>query len=289
MSRYFKTLRPKQWTKNLLLFAAAAFSVHKMEWTDWVYAFAGFVVFCLVSSAVYIMNDVADIEKDKAHPVKRYRPIAAGLIKPSSAISLGIVLLAFSVVSAFSMSTAFGWWTAGYFALNIAYSFYLKHIVIIDIMSIASGFVVRAVAGAAVIGQPSTAWFLVCTMLLALFLAVSKRRHELIVMSDNPMAHRKVLEHYSLQLLDQMISIVTTSSIISYALFTFTSGHTLHLMWTIPLVVYGIFRYLYLIYQREKGGSPEQVLLEDKPILVTVLLFGMLSVAIIYMSHKGLL
>jgi 4-hydroxybenzoate polyprenyltransferase len=286
---YLKTLRPKQWTKNGLLFAAVAFSVHKVEWMDWMDAILGFVVFCLISGVVYIMNDVADIEKDRVHPQKRTRPIAAGQIKPSVAIGYGIAILIISLFVAFMLGAFFGFIALAYFALNIAYSFYLKHIVIIDIMSIASGFVLRAVAGAAVIHQPLTAWFLVCTMLLALFLAVSKRRHELIGMSDNPEAQRKVLRHYSVQLLDQMISIVTTAAIISYALFTFTSGHSLHLMWTIPLVVYGIFRYLYLIYQQDKGGSPEQVLLEDKPILITVLLFGLVSIAIVYLSSKGLL
>jgi 4-hydroxybenzoate polyprenyltransferase len=286
---YVRTLRPKQWTKNGLLFAALAFSVHKVQWLDWVYGVLGFMVFCLISGAVYIMNDVADIQKDRAHPLKSKRPIAAGQIKPSIAIGYGMVILALSLLVAFKLGLFFGIVSTAYFVLNIAYSFYLKHIVIIDIMSIASGFVLRAVAGAAVIHQPLTAWFLICTMLLALFLAVSKRRHELIDMGSNPEAQRRVLRHYSVQLLDQMISIVTTAAIISYALFTFTSGHTLHLMWTIPIVVYGIFRYLYLIYQQDKGGSPEQVLLEDKPILVTVLLFGVVSIVIVYLSSKGML
>lgn len=284
-----RTLRPKQWTKNMLLFAALAFSVHEVGASEWLQALIGFIVFCLVSGVVYIMNDIADAEKDRQHPDKRHRPIASGQLRPAAALGFGSAALVLSLTAAFGLGWEFGSWTVAYFVLNMAYSFKLKHLVLIDIMSIASGFVVRAVAGAAVIDRPLTPWFLICTMLLALFLAVSKRRHELILMQDNPHAQRRVLKFYSVALLDQLISIVTTAAIISYGLFTFTSGQSPYMMWTIPLVIYGIFRYLYLIYQEDKGGSPERVLLEDKHILVTVVLFGLAAVTIVYLSGEGLL
>ncbi|MDF2659778.1 MAG: UbiA prenyltransferase [Paenibacillus sp.] len=276
---FIQCLRPKQWTKNLLVLAAFLFSLNKISLSAGVDAFLGFLLFCATSGVVYIVNDWFDLEKDRAHPVKKFRPMAAGRIPPNAALTFGLILLGASFAFALSKNLMFGLLLIAYFLMNVAYSAWLKHVVILDIMIIAAGFVMRSVGGGLIIGVQLTPWFLVCTMLLALFLAVSKRRHEFISMPDKA-SRRKVLKLYSTQLLDQLISIVTTSTIISYSLFTFTSGSNYHMMWTIPFVMYGIFRYLYLIYMKDEGGSPEKILLEDKPMLITVLLYG-LSVFII--------
>lgn len=276
---FIQCLRPKQWTKNLLVLAAFLFSLNKISLFAGVDAFLGFLLFCATSGVVYIVNDWFDLEKDRAHPVKKFRPMAAGRIPPNAALTFGLILLGAGFAFALSKNLMFGLLLIAYFLMNVAYSAWLKHVVILDIMIIAAGFVMRSVGGGLIIGVQLTPWFLVCTMLLALFLAVSKRRHEFISMPDKA-SRRKVLKLYSTQLLDQLISIVTTSTIISYSLFTFTSGSNYHMMWTIPFVMYGIFRYLYLIYMKDEGGSPEKILLEDKPMLITVLLYG-LSVFII--------
>ncbi|MBP2628757.1 MAG: UbiA prenyltransferase [Firmicutes bacterium] len=279
---YFAILRPKQWTKNLLVFAALIFSIKIVTIDMLVRCIAGFSLFCLVSGCVYVLNDYVDRDADGRHPEKRYRPIASGRLEPFRALAFGCLLLFSSLALAFALDSWFSVLLLGYFIINVAYSIKLKHVVIIDIMVIAFGFVLRAIGGGLVIGIAFTPWFLICTMLLALFLAISKRRHELALLSENKGEHRKVLEQYSSELLNQLNSIVTTAAIMSYSLFTFTSGHTIHLMWTIPLVMYGIFRYLYLIHMKGKGGRPEEILLEDSHILTTVMLFAVMIVVILY-------
>lgn len=279
---YIAILRPKQWTKNLLVFAALIFSI-KIVTVDMVArCIAGFILFCLVSGCVYVLNDYIDRDVDRRHPEKQHRPIASGRLMPRPALVFGCLLLLSSLALAFALDSWFSLLLLGYFIINVAYSIKLKHVVIIDIMVIAFGFVLRAIGGGLVMGTAFTPWFLICTMLLALFLAISKRRHELYLLSENKGEHRKVLEHYSPELLNQLNSIVTTAAIMSYSLFTFTSGHTIHLMWTIPLVMYGIFRYLYLIHMKGKGGRPEEILLEDSHILTTVMLFAVMVVIILY-------
>jgi 4-hydroxybenzoate polyprenyltransferase len=281
---FIKELRPKQWTKNLLVFAALIFTIPDIT-VNMVYAaLAGFILFSFVSGAVYILNDLVDLELDRQHPTKKNRPMASGDLPPAIAVSAGTILLLASLVTSYYLNTWFGLILTIYFVLNVAYSFYLKNIVIIDVMVIATGFVLRAAGGAYVIDVPMTPWFIICTMLLALFLAISKRRHELTLVEQDEGTegdYRAVLDSYSTKLLDEMNSIVTTATIISYALFTFTSGRTLNLMWTIPLVIYGIFRYLYLIHIENKGGQPDEILLQDKPILITVLLYTVLLVVIL--------
>lgn len=279
---YIAVLRPKQWTKNLLVFAALIFSIKIVTVDMWLKCIAGFLLFCLVSGCVYVLNDYLDREADSRHPEKKHRPIASGKLNPKGALAFGFILLLGSLLLAFTLNPWFSLLLLGYFLINIAYSLKLKHIVILDIMVIAFGFVLRAIGGGLVIDIAFTPWFLICTMLLALFLAISKRRHELYLLSKNKGEHRKVLEQYSPEFLNQLNSIVTTAAIMSYSLFTFTSGHTIHLMWTIPLVMYGIFRYLYLIHMKGKGGKPEEVLLEDGHILSTVLLFAVMVVVILY-------
>lgn len=279
---YLAVLRPKQWTKNLLVFASLIFSIKIVTLPMLLNCIAGFILFCLVSGCVYVLNDYVDREVDGKHPDKRHRPIASGRLKPKRALAFGFLLLLGSLGVAFVLNPWFSFLLLGYFIINVAYSIKLKHVVIVDIMVIAIGFVLRAIGGGLVIDIDFTPWFLICTMLLALFLAISKRRHELYLLSVNKGEHRKVLEQYSTELLNQLNSIVTTAAIMSYSLFTFTSGHTIHLMWTIPLVMYGIFRYLYLIHMEGKGGKPEEVLLEDGHILATVMLFAMMIVIILY-------
>jgi 4-hydroxybenzoate polyprenyltransferase len=269
----FIQLRPKQWTKNLLIFAALLFSYEIISFQLFSQSVIGFVIFSLVASSIYIWNDFIDREADREHPTKQFRPMASGALSPFIALSFGAFLLVASLIASYFVNPLYTLLLLVYTILNAAYSLKLKHVVIIDIMIIASGFVIRAIAGGLVIHVPLTPWFLMCTMLLSLFLAISKRRHEFLLAMESNGIHRKVLKSYSAQLLDQMNSIVTTATIISYSLFTFTSEHTIHLMWTIPLVIYGIFRHLYLIHVENKGGSPEQVLYEDKHILVTVILY----------------
>lgn len=268
-----RLLRPKQWTKNLLLFAALLFSFEEIRMETMITTVAGFILFSLVAGCVYILNDYIDRERDRQHPVKKNRPIASGQVNPKHALLFGIGLLLLSVLTAFFLNSSFGVLCIVYFLLNVSYSFVLKHVVILDVMSIAAGFVLRAIAGGLLIHVPFTPWFLICTLLLSLFLAIGKRRHELTLLEGHTGSHRKVLDHYSITLLDQLNTIVTTATIISYSLFTFTSGRTIHLMWTIPFVIYGMFRYLYLIHMENQGGSPDRVLLEDKPILITVILY----------------
>nr|WP_035300592.1 decaprenyl-phosphate phosphoribosyltransferase [Brevibacillus thermoruber] len=271
----FEQMRPKQWSKNLLVFAALLFSFPNVTTDMIVHSIFGFFLFSLVSGTVYILNDFIDREADRQHPDKRNRPMASGALNPYVALFFGAIVLLFSIIMAFRFNGAFGALLTLYFVNNVAYSFRLKHVVIVDIMVIASGFVLRAIGGALVIEVPFTPWFLICTMLLALFLAISKRRHELMLLQENKTGHRKVLERYNADLLNQLNSIVTSATIISYALFTFTSGRTLHLMWTIPFVLYGIFRYLYLIHVEGKGGKPDKLLFEDKHILFTVILYAL--------------
>lgn len=276
----FRQLRPKQWTKNLLVFAALIFSFPNVNTEMLIRSVVAFFLFSFVSGCVYILNDFVDREADRQHPKKRYRPMASGALNPYVALVFGAILLVCSLALATYLEPRFGLVLFVYFVMNVAYSFRLKHVVIVDVMIIALGFVFRALGGGLVIEVPVTPWFFICTLLLALFLAISKRRHELILLENNMGSHRKVLDNYSKDLLNQLNSIVTTATIMSYGLFTFTSGRTQYLMATIPFVIYGIFRYLYLIHIEDKGGSPEEVLLKDKHILFTVILYA-LSVIII--------
>ena len=279
---FFEILRPKQWTKNVLVFAALLFSVKaataEMLWRS----LGGFALFCLVSGCVYILNDYLDREADAKHTEKCRRPMASGRLNPTAGLTFGLFLATASFTAAWFLEKDFALLLLLYFFVNVAYSLRLKHVVIVDIMLIAFGFVLRAIGGGIVIGVAFTPWFLLCTMLLALFLAISKRRHELQLLNEGCGEHRRVLEQYSSELLNQLNSIVTTATIMSYSLFTFTSGHTVQLMWTIPIVMYGIFRYLYLIHMEDVGGRPEKVLLEDRHILVSVLVFAGSVLMILY-------
>ncbi|WP_281269306.1 decaprenyl-phosphate phosphoribosyltransferase [Ammoniphilus oxalaticus] len=270
-----RQLRPKQWTKNLLVFAAVVFAGKFLDIDSVFDSLLAFVCFSFIASTVYIFNDYMDIEKDRLHPEKAKRPLASGELKKSTAAIVALLLFSVSMVGSYALHPTFFVILCFYFIVNALYSVWLKHVVIIDVMIIALGFVLRGFSGAVVIEVEMTSWFILCTMLLALFLALSKRRHELELFAEDPARQRKVLEHYSRGLLDQMISIVTSATIMSYSLYTATVSDDVQMMWTIPFVVYGIFRYLYLVHMKDGGGSPERVLLDDKHILVTVVLYAL--------------
>ena len=284
-----RTMRPKQWFKNVFVFAALVFAFKLLDLSLVGITVAAFAVFCLVSSAVYVMNDLGDRKQDALHPRKRHRPLASGALSPNIAIAAIIALLAVSLPVAFLIHWQFGLITLVYFLTQIAYTFLLKHVVIVDVMIVASGFVIRAMAGALAIQVPISPWLYVCVTLLALFQALCKRRHELILLSEGAASHRKILDEYSPAFLDQMVSVVTASTVMAYALYTFTADNLPRaikdshaMMLTIPFVIYAIFRYLYLVYQKDEGGTPEELLLRDRPLLISIILWGITAVSILY-------
>jgi 4-hydroxybenzoate polyprenyltransferase len=281
------SLRPHQWTKNLVVFAAPALSKHLFERGPLEKSVLGFVIFCALSGTVYLLNDVADLERDRLHPRKRLRPIASGALSPRAAVLLSLGLGLGSLGLSALLGLPFVLCAALYLALNILYSFRLKEIVILDVLSVSLGFVLRAVAGGKAIGVEVSDWLLVCTLLLALFLALAKRRHELVSLTTSATGHRKILAEYSPYLLDQMISVVTASCLTAYAFYTLAPDtvqkyRTERLAWTIPFVIYGIFRYLYLVHQKEKGGSPTDILVTDLPLLLVVFLWALALMWIVY-------
>lgn len=285
----FRSMRPRQWTKNLILFAALIFSQNIFSPLLLFRTVAAFAIFCFLSGCVYIINDLLDLKQDQIHPIKSKRPLASGKLKPATAVIAAIALfcLSFGSAAAFTNLT-FMLVALIYFVLQLAYSTLLKHVVILDVFCIAAGFVLRAIGGAEVIDVPFSTWLLFCTMLLSLFLALSKRRHELLLLEDDAIHHRKILFEYSPYLLDQMISVVTASTVITYTLYTVSEDTvskfgTDRLKFTIPFVLYGIFRYLYLIHQKNEGGSPEHVLLNDLPLIICILLYGLTVGLILYL------
>jgi 4-hydroxybenzoate polyprenyltransferase len=282
-----RSLRPTQWTKNFFVFAALLFSLKILDVPLLLKTFAAFGVFCVLSGAVYLINDVLDFAEDRVHPKKSKRPIAAGRVGRPLAVGLAAGLALASLAAAALLNRNFLVVAAVYLVLQVAYSLKLKHVVILDVFIIAAGFVLRVVAGGFVIAVPLSSWLLICTTLLALFIALNKRRHELVLLEDNASSHRPILKEYSAYLLDQMISVVTASTVIAYCLYTVSPETvqkfgTENLIYTMPFVLYGIFRYLYLVHQKGKGGSPEELLLKDRPLLVTVVLWIAAVFAILY-------
>jgi 4-hydroxybenzoate polyprenyltransferase len=281
------SLRPEQWTKNLLVLAGVVFGGRLLEPPVVAIALEAFAIFCALSGAVYLFNDVADREADRNHPLKRERPIASGQLSTTSAVTAGVVLGVAGMATAFSIGTQFAIVAAAYLAVQILYSFGLKHVVIVDVLMIAAGFVLRAIAGAVAVDVPIGHWLLVCTTLLALFLALSKRRHELTLLAERATDHRRILEEYSPYLLDQMIGVVTSSTLIAYTVYATSSDTavrlgTAKLGLTIPFVLYGIFRYLYLVHQKRGGGSPATMLLTDRPLLGCVALWAASVIVLMY-------
>lgn len=281
------SLRPGQWTKNLFVFAALVFAQRLNDPNAVIRAGVAFVIFCALSATVYLINDVLDREQDRRHPVKAHRPIASGALSATVAVAAATVLGAAAMVAATGLGLQFFEIAAAYVVLLTAYSAFLKHFVILDVLTIAAGFTLRAWAGAAAIAVPISHWLLVCTTLLALFIALSKRRHELTLLTETASDHRPILGDYTPYLLDQMISVVTASTLIAYAFYTISPETTEKfgtdlLSLTIPFPLYGIFRYLYLVHRRDKGGSPAELVVNDRPLLVCVGLWALSVILIIY-------
>jgi 4-hydroxybenzoate polyprenyltransferase len=287
------SLRPGQWTKNLFVFAGLVFGRKLLDPVAALHSALAFTIFCALSGAVYLVNDVADRESDARHPLKRNRPIASGVLPPSTALVAAAVLLVTALTAAYRLDARFFLDALAYVVLLGLYSAWFKHVVIIDVLTIAIGFVLRVSAGALVIHVPISPWLLVCTILLALFLALSKRRHELVLLADGATGHRRILQEYSPYLLDQMIGVVTASTLMAYILYA-TSTETAErfgtslLGLTIPFPLYGIFRYLYLVHLKEGGGSPSELLLTDRPLLLCVALWAVAAAVIIYRPLVGI-
>jgi 4-hydroxybenzoate polyprenyltransferase len=289
-----RSLRPHQWTKNLIVFAGLMFGLADTQHAGTidvrdaiVRSLIAFVVFCVLSGVVYLINDLRDAEADRRHPTKSRRPIASGALPPRIAMTAAAVLSAIAVTAAFLVAPAFGLVASSYLVLLSLYSATLKHMVILDVLTIAMGFVLRALGGAVAIGFSFSHWLLLLTLLGALFLALSKRRAELVTLAHGATSHRRILAEYSPVLLDQMISVVTASTLLAYAFYTIDPDTvrkfgTDRLVWTIPFPLYGIFRYLYLVHQQSGGGNPSEVLLTDRPILVCVALWGAAVMVILY-------
>ena len=266
------SVRPRQWVKNLFVFAAVIFSQKLFTPALW-RATEAFLIFCALSGAMYLFNDVVDRDKDRLHPRKRERPLAAGRLSPRAAVAAGVLLLAAALVAAAFVSRGLLLAALGYVTLLTAYSVGLKHVVIVDVIVVACGFVLRAVAGAVAVDVEISGWLLICTIQIALFLALGKRRHEYLTLEGDAARHRPILAEYSAALLDQMIAVVTASTVTAYALYTMSPEtvakfHTHWLPVTLPFVLYGIFRYLYLLYRKELGGNPSEVVLNDRPLLI---------------------
>ncbi|HEY2906768.1 MAG TPA: decaprenyl-phosphate phosphoribosyltransferase [Vicinamibacterales bacterium] len=279
--------RPSQWTKNLLVFAGVLFGLRLFEVRAVGDAVAAFAIFCALSGSVYILNDIADRDADRQHPLKRRRPIASGAVSLPVAAAAAALLGAVGLAGAFRLSVPFGAVAVAYLLLQAAYTHILKNVVILDVLAIAIGFVLRAVGGAVAVNVEISRWLLVCTILLALFIALAKRRHEIVLLADTAASHRAILGEYSLYLLDQMIAVVTASTLISYVFYTISPETaakfgTEWLGLTIPFPLYGIFRYLYLVHHRAGGGSPADLLLTDRPLLVCVALWVVAVAIIIY-------
>jgi 4-hydroxybenzoate polyprenyltransferase len=280
------SLRPRQWVKNLFVFAGVIFS-HRLFTPDTGRALGAFVVFCALSGVVYLINDVADRERDRAHPKKRQRPLASGALTVRAAIVAAIVLALASLAASVTLGPAFFATALAYLALLGFYSTRLKHVVIVDVLAVSAGFVLRAVAGAVAIAVEISGWLLICTFLIALFLALGKRRHEYLTLDAQAARHRPILAEYSAGLLDQMIAVVTASTVTAYALYTMSPETvakfgTRLLPLTLPFVLYGIFRYLYLLYRRQLGGNPSELFLNDRALLLNACLWVAAVMAIIY-------
>ncbi len=282
-----QALRPVQWVKNVFVLAPIVFAEQLGQAEVVTRAAMAFGTFCLAASAIYLINDLRDRDEDRRHPLKQHRPIASGALPVPAAIIAAVVLAAAALGSALFFGTFFTLLLATYLTINVLYSSWLKRVVILDVMAVASGYVIRVLAGAEAIDVQVSRWLLLCTIFLALFLILSKRRHELVLLAGDAAEHRAVLSHYSPAFLDQMINVVTASTVVSYAVYTVDADTVSRfgsdrLVYTMPMVLFGIFRYLYLIYQRQEKRNPTEAILRDLPSLVNVMLWGVLVLWIVY-------
>jgi 4-hydroxybenzoate polyprenyltransferase len=288
LGAFLKEMRPRQWAKNVFVFGALVFDGKVFHPGPLSRTAAGFVLMCLISSTVYILNDIADLEADRSHPTKRNRPIASGALPLRVAWPAGVVLGLVTLLLSFLLEPRFGSIVAGYFALNLLYSFWLKHAAIIDVLIVSAGFVLRVAAGVSLISVTRfSPWLYVCTTLLSLIIGFGKRRAELLLLAEDANSHRRVLDGYTIPLLDQLIVIASASTIMAYSLYTFSAENLPdnHLMMlTIPFVMYGIFRYLHLVHVEHAGGAPEELILTDRPMLINLILWGLLALLILYLG-----
>lgn len=292
-----KTMRPRQWTKNLIIFIPFVFTLREYwrpfspgMWTMLERAAIAFVLFCLISGTIYLINDWVDIEKDRLHPQKRFRPLASGALSKSTALVAIVVLLAIALPSSFALDTWFGITALIYLVMMLTYSYVLKNIVIVDVFTLAAGLVLRALGGAAAIHVPASPWLYVCTALLALFIGFAKRRHELVLLEDEAINHRLILKEYTPEVLDEMISVTTASFVMAYSLYTFSARNLPEnnaMMLTIPFALFVVFRLLYLVHVKGEGGSPEEMILHDRWLFGAIFFWGVSIVAILYLFGRG--
>ncbi|MFH1709080.1 MAG: decaprenyl-phosphate phosphoribosyltransferase [Planctomycetota bacterium] len=298
IAAYIRLIRPAHWVKNGFVFAPLLFAGRFNDPAALLQALAAFAGFCAMASAVYVVNDILDRERDRRHPVKRLRPIAAGTISIATAAVMAIVLAAAGLGLAAAGVAAEGRTACLlilglYLAVNLAYSARLKHVVILDVFLVSAGFVLRVVAGGAATGIPNSEWMLICTILLALFLGFAKRRHELVLMGGEAAGHRGILAEYSIDLLDRIIGVITACTVMAYMLYTISDqtkaklGGSSALLYTVVFVMYGVFRYLFLVYRKDEGGSPTRLLLTDLQLMVTVLLWAVTCGLIVFRYHGG--
>ena len=279
------TMRPHQWYKNLVLFVSIIFSLNIRNLQMWSIAILAFFVFCLISGGEYIINDIIDREKDRNHPKKQKRPIASGMLKLNHALLFAIILIIGGLIASYFINIQFMILSISYILLILLYSLILKHIIIVDMLVISIGFVIRAIAGGVAINVFVSPWLIVCTFLVALFLAIAKRRHELVLLGDEGKNHRKILSEYSTMVLDQMMSIATAALIISYSMYTFLSNNY-YMMLTIPFAIYGIFRYLLLVHLSNFGGEAE-MLFKDRGMQICIALWGVTAIGVLYIGKSG--
>jgi 4-hydroxybenzoate polyprenyltransferase len=282
-----EAMRPRQWAKNLFVLAGIVFGRKLADPVAVAECGAAFVVFCLLSSSAYLLNDIADAEQDQQHPTKRERPIASGRLPVAVAAPAAVVFAVVGIGASFALTSSFAWIALAYLALNLLYSFALKHVVILDVLMVSIFFVIRAAAGAAAVDVVISHWLLICTILLALFIALSKRRHELVLLEEGAANHRASLGEYSAHLLDQMIAVTTASTLMAYILYTVDARTVAEfgsdrLLYSVPFVIFGIFRYLYLVHQREQGGDPDRIIVSDRQFLVNLLLWMATVSVVVY-------
>jgi 4-hydroxybenzoate polyprenyltransferase len=280
-------MRPRQWLKNGLVFAALFFDRKAIDLESLGRTTAAFVLLCMVSGAVYIMNDLKDVENDKQHPSKRTRPLAAGELSPTIAIAAAISLTIVGLAGGFALSLELGWLLAVYLLIQVAYTYYFKHVVLVDVIIVATGFILRVAAGVAVIQvERFSPWLYVCTGLLALVIALGRRRHEISLLGQEAGNHRAILDEYNLDLIDRLIDTVAAAALVAYSLYTFMAEglppNNL-MMLTIPSALYGIFRYLYLIHVRHEGGAPEEIFIRDRPMQITLVLWAAVVYLVLYL------
>jgi 4-hydroxybenzoate polyprenyltransferase len=278
---YVRLVRPKQWTKNGFVLAGVIFSGEVLQTSSVVAALLAFVAFCALSGGVYAANDILDVAEDRKHPTKRLRPVASGAIPVRTAAVYAALLALGGLALAFFVGLGVGLAGLAYLALQAVYTPILKHMAVLDVMSISAGFVVRALAGVAAVGSQISPWLLVCTGLLTLFLGFSKRRYELFVLGEGARTHRKNLNDYSIEMLDQMMNIMVAATIIAYTMYTFFAYNSSYMMASIPFVIYGVFRYLLLLH-RDGGGDPDTLLLSDRPLQITLLLWLAVVITVLY-------